>query len=137
MVAGIAAQLGILIIFSIIGIDMILLGRKNRLEHSVEGLNLRRLAIGMILADTTLIIRGVYRTIELAEGWSGYLITTERFFIALDAVMMLLCLIFLAYGHPAFTLPVSAGTVAASDLVAHRRTDVEKDRASDRSAKAT
>ena len=59
MVAGIAAQLGILIIFSIIGIDMILvrrstgrrtdsvqLGRKNRLEHSVEGLNLRRLAIG-------------------------------------------------------------------------------------------
>ena len=56
---------------------------------------LRRRKVQLIIAATVLavvviVIRSIYRTIELLQGWSGYLITTERFFIALDGAMMVL-----------------------------------------------
>lgn len=34
--------------------------------------------------------RCIYRVIELSQGWSGYLITTERFVLLLDGMMLLL-----------------------------------------------
>ena len=34
------------------------------------------------------VVRSVYRTVELSEGWVGYLITHESYFIGLDGVMM-------------------------------------------------
>lgn len=43
-----------------------------------------------------------YRTVELAEGWTGYLIQHEPFFIGLDAIMSTLAMVSLAVGHPGF-----------------------------------
>jgi hypothetical protein len=37
---------------------------------------------------TCMVIRGVYRTMELLQGWRGYLITHERFAIGLEGSMM-------------------------------------------------
>ncbi|KAK5455815.1 hypothetical protein LTS15_005132 [Exophiala xenobiotica] len=42
----------------------------------------------MLLSFVSLYIRCVYRTVQLAEGWLGYLSTHERFFLALDAALM-------------------------------------------------
>ncbi|KAI9689668.1 MAG: hypothetical protein M1820_010097 [Bogoriella megaspora] len=44
------------------------------------------------LAVGCMITRGVYRAIELLQGWQGHLITTERYFIALDGAMMIIAL---------------------------------------------
>ncbi|RCK60648.1 Sphingoid long-chain base transporter RSB1 [Candida viswanathii] len=45
-------------------------------------------------------VRCIYRVIELAEGWRGYLITHEEYIFVLDALMALLtCVIYVVY-HP-------------------------------------
>lgn len=45
-------------------------------------------------------VRCIYRVIELAEGWSGFLITHEVYFMILDALMMgLTCLVLIPF-HP-------------------------------------
>jgi hypothetical protein len=36
------------------------------------------------------VIRSIYRTIELTEGWTGFLIKHESYFIGLDGVMMVI-----------------------------------------------
>jgi hypothetical protein len=35
-----------------------------------------------------IIMRSIYRTVELAGGWTGHVIETERYFIALDGAPM-------------------------------------------------
>ncbi|KAK4167971.1 RTA1 like protein-domain-containing protein [Cladorrhinum sp. PSN259] len=48
-----------------------------------------KLVLGsMFVAFIMIYVRSIYRTIELAEGWSGHLITHEGYFIALDAALM-------------------------------------------------
>lgn len=44
----------------------------------------------MVSSVVTIYIRSIYRTVELLQGWRGYLIVHERYFIALDAAMMAL-----------------------------------------------
>jgi len=51
-----------------------------------------------------MIVRGVYRSIELIEGWRGYLITTERYFIALDGSMMIIAVAAFNFAHPGLLL---------------------------------
>lgn len=48
-----------------------------------------------------ILIRSVYRTIELLQGWRGYLITRERYFIALDGAMILVSLLVYNLLNPA------------------------------------
>lgn len=47
-------------------------------------------------------VRCIYRVIELAQGWSGELITHEVYFIILDALMMSLATTILTVFHPGF-----------------------------------
>ncbi|CAM9014016.1 unnamed protein product [Wickerhamomyces anomalus] len=49
-------------------------------------------------------IRCIYRVVELAEGWSGYLITHESFLFFLDALMIALTSFTLLIFHPGFAL---------------------------------
>ncbi|KAK6201372.1 putative transporter or flippase transmembrane protein [Scheffersomyces amazonensis] len=57
----------------------------------------------MILLSVVLVyIRCIYRVVELAQGWKGYLITHEVYVMTLDALMILLtCIIYSIY-HPSF-----------------------------------
>jgi len=50
-------------------------------------------------------IRSIYRTIELLQGWSGYLITHQRYFIALDGSMMVPAVSIFNFVHPAWFMP--------------------------------
>lgn len=63
------------------------------------------LLLGVAWATLMIYIRCIYRSIELSEGWSGRIITTERYFIWLDGLMMVLCMLGLAVSHPGFLLP--------------------------------
>ena len=47
-----------------------------------------------------MIIRGIYRSIELLQGWRGYLITHERYAIALEGCMMIIAVAIFNVFHP-------------------------------------
>uniref|UniRef100_A0A060TAK6 Sphingoid long-chain base transporter RSB1 n=1 Tax=Blastobotrys adeninivorans TaxID=409370 RepID=A0A060TAK6_BLAAD len=49
-------------------------------------------------------IRCVYRVAELSEGWNGYLIVTERYFLVLDGLFVFLGTLSLTIIHPGFAL---------------------------------
>lgn len=51
-----------------------------------------------------LFIRSIYRTIELADGWTGKIITTEVYFNVLDGTMIVLAMFALNFFHPGMLL---------------------------------
>lgn len=65
-----------------------------------------------LLSVTCMVIRGVYRTMELMQGWRGYLITTERFAIALEGVMMLIAVAIFNLYNPGLLLAKARETQA-------------------------
>jgi hypothetical protein len=58
-----------------------------------------------VLSIVCIYIRSIYRTIELSQGWSGYLITHESYFIALDGAMMIFSVAVFNVLHPGWLLP--------------------------------
>ncbi|GAA5823601.1 hypothetical protein JCM11251_000693 [Rhodosporidiobolus azoricus] len=103
MVAGVAIQLFAMICFCILGLDVWRRARKDRSyqnrPHPQQG-RLRAIAFGLTFSSIWLLIRCIYRVIELAEGWTGYLMTHEPYFCVLDAM----CMVF-AQGVFMFTWP--------------------------------
>lgn len=60
--------------------------------------------IAVTISFVMIYIRSVYRTIELAQGWTGYLITHEGYFIGLDAAIMVVAVIVFIPIDPAVML---------------------------------
>jgi hypothetical protein len=58
----------------------------------------------IIISDIAIVLRGVYRVIELAQGWRGYLITTEPWLYGFDTALMAICMGIWVVGHPGITL---------------------------------
>lgn len=65
----------------------------------------RILLAGVAWATVMIYIRGIYRSVELSQGWSGYVITHEAYFIWLDGFVMVLCMAGLTVAYPGFLLP--------------------------------
>ncbi|KAK4055686.1 hypothetical protein OIV83_000232 [Microbotryomycetes sp. JL201] len=91
MVAGVCIQLAAMLAFVICAIVFWRRVRQDpELPHRLRGNKTKWLAYGSAWASFWILLRCVYRVIELAEGWTGYLITTEPFFWGLDAIPMVL-----------------------------------------------
>ena len=58
----------------------------------------------VVISDIAIILRAIYRVIELAQGWRGYLITTEPWFYGFDTALMIICMGVWVIGHPGITL---------------------------------
>jgi hypothetical protein len=87
MVAGILFQLASILVF--VSLFVVVIFRTLRTKG--EFLTQRRvqwIIAAMVLSVVLIVTRSIYRTIELLQGWSGYLITTQRYFIALDGAVM-------------------------------------------------
>ncbi|TNY22111.1 RTA1 like protein-domain-containing protein [Rhodotorula diobovata] len=110
MVAGIAFQLACMIAFSGLALDVYRRARRDRSyrsrPHAQEG-RLTRVGWGLAWATGWIIVRGIYRTVELAEGWTGYLITHEPYFAVLDSMAMVLCQAVFCVAWPAKERPVA------------------------------
>lgn len=104
MVAGIVFQLFSITIFVVCAVDFIRRTMRNRLLQSVNG-SVMPLFAAMILSIVCIYIRSIYRTIELVQGWDGYLITHETYFIALDGAMMVVSVGIFNVLHPGWMLP--------------------------------
>ncbi|KAG6327927.1 hypothetical protein ID866_11162 [Astraeus odoratus] len=75
--------------------------REDRLDQWTRT---RWLVVGLIAETTFLFVRSVYRTVELSNGWSGPIISTEVYFNVFDGAMMTLALFTMNLIHPGFFL---------------------------------
>ncbi|WVQ79504.1 hypothetical protein IAT38_001603 [Cryptococcus sp. DSM 104549] len=64
---------------------------------------------GTAVCSLMIIIRGIYRTVELIQGWDGYLIEHEVYQDTLDGIPMFIALVAIAIFHPGFFLPRRRG----------------------------
>jgi hypothetical protein len=119
MVAGIVFQLFSITIFVFCAVDFVRRTMRRRLLQSLTG-SVIPLFAAMVLSITCIYIRSIYRTIELLQGWSGYLITHESYFIALDGAMMIVSVAVFNVLHPGWLLPSgrtisSKGEISSTD----------------------
>ncbi|KAF8463416.1 RTA-like protein [Gautieria morchelliformis] len=127
MLIGIGLQLAGIMVYIILGTEFELrfhlqrplrsktLGRSSQADSSssdiekpvniIEGCGglTRRQSImvtGLVISTATVVIRSIYRVIELAGGWNGVIITTEKYFNILDAAPIVIAMFMLNICHP-------------------------------------
>lgn len=109
MVAGIVFQLFSVTIFVLCAADFIRRSLRHNLLQQLTG-SVVPLLGAMILSVICIYVRSIYRTIELSQGWSGYLITHESYFIGLDGAMMTVAVVIFNVIHPGWLLPSNEKT---------------------------
>lgn len=83
-------------------IDYMYVKRYHNLRLEPDRWQFRYFTLAMSFAVLTIFTRCVYRLCELSEGWSGYLITHEWYFIILDALMIALATVAMTIFHPGY-----------------------------------
>ncbi|KAJ4488398.1 RTA1-domain-containing protein [Lentinula aciculospora] len=112
MLGGIVFQLAVITVYVICGAECFIRYLRDqpiRDSGTLHEGNIRRgvltkylqVQIGALAFMTTCLwIRSVYRTIELADGWTGRIITTQVYFNVLDGAMVTLAIFTLNFAHP-------------------------------------
>ena len=111
MVAGIIFQMASITIFTMLLIVFLL-----RVRHEKFHRNLKLLVGAMIFSVVMIYIRSAYRTVELLQGWSGYLITHQIYFIVLDGGLMVLAVAIFNLLNPGWLLNSVSGGMATPDM---------------------
>jgi hypothetical protein len=127
MVAGILFQTGSITIFVVCAIDFLRRVMRANLLHTMRG-TVVPLLVAMVFSVLFIYIRSIYRAIELLQGWSGYLITTQRYFIALDGAMMVLAVAVFNVVHPGWFMPKQDGNnkVVVSEAVSEEEASITR-----------
>ncbi|KAI1392995.1 RTA1-domain-containing protein [Hypoxylon trugodes] len=100
MVAGVFFQLAAMIVFTLLTMDFLRKSSKFGIPQEYN-----KIIMALVISLLAIFARNIFRTVELLEGWRGYLITHEVYFIALDGALMVLAVgIFLPF-DPARTIP--------------------------------
>jgi hypothetical protein len=68
---------------------------------------MKSMLFGLGISTALIYIRSVYRVIELSDGWSGHIITTEWYFNFFDATMIMTAMFCLNFFHPGRLLGLS------------------------------
>ncbi|KAI5249980.1 RTA1-domain-containing protein [Aureobasidium subglaciale] len=101
MVAGIDFQLASVIIFSILFFLFLYRASvKRKIPAFRDDGDMKMLVAVTSFAILLIVMRSIYRTVELAGGWTGRVIETERYFIALDGAPMAALVIAYNILHP-------------------------------------
>jgi len=101
MVAGIDFQLASVLIFAaLFALVMRRATSGGKASVFATDRNMKTLVAVTTFAILLIVMRSIYRTVELADGWSGKVITTQRYFVALDGAPMLTLLIAYNIFHP-------------------------------------
>ncbi|KAF4448820.1 hypothetical protein F53441_7812 [Fusarium austroafricanum] len=122
MVAGVIFQLASMSVFVAFAIDFLFRSIKQGILKSRKQSAIPILS-AMTLSLLCIYVRSIYRTIELSEGWMGYLITHERYFVALDGAMMVIAVAVFNLVHPATFSPQSSVSDTGEWLDITRRSE--------------
>ncbi|KZV75157.1 RTA1-domain-containing protein [Peniophora sp. CONT] len=112
MLGGIIFQLVCIIIYSTLAAEFLWHYAKDRPfraaiayeRRSQTPYRLKVMLLGMGIMTVLLLIRSIYRTAELADGWDGIIINTEWPFDIFDGAMIALAMITLNVIHPGWFL---------------------------------
>jgi len=129
MVGGIIAQLVFTILFGFVLFIVLWRGRA-QIKPSKP---LTALSAATSTAVLCMIARGVYRAIELAQGWRGELITNEVYFCVLDGALMLIAVGIFNFWNPG-TLLERERAARGEEQVPSPVADEEKTRPGDSSS---
>ncbi|KAK0488432.1 RTA1-like protein [Armillaria novae-zelandiae] len=108
MLIGVAFQLAVITLYSILGIEFFaryltdtpVQKREWDQKRGDLTLNLRLMITALAFSTICLFIRAEYRVIELEDGWGGRIITTEVYFNVLDGAMIALAIYVVNFFHP-------------------------------------
>jgi hypothetical protein len=126
MLGGIAAQLFAIVVYVTMATEILLRLKYNAPFRYVEqprllekgyravSKKLQLMLGGMAFCTLCIFIRSVYRTVELANGWNGPVISTERYFDWLDGGMVTLAIYTLNFCHPGILLEKEDSTAYVS-----------------------
>ncbi|KAA1471517.1 RTA1-domain-containing protein [Dentipellis sp. KUC8613] len=76
----------------------------NQVMSSKAEKRLELMVGGLAFMGILLVIRSIYRAIELTDGWNGRIISTQVYFNVLDGGMVTLAFFTLNFFHPGFLL---------------------------------
>ncbi|CZR66914.1 related to phospholipid-translocating ATPase [Phialocephala subalpina] len=123
MMIGLVFQVVTLAIFGIMALDVWsrISKYKGEFTQSAEAMrNSKRfkgLIASIMVAYSTILIRCIYRTAEMAGGWSNPIMQDQISFIILDGVMCVVAVLALNAFHPGFLFQQSYATVKAEGNV--------------------
>ncbi|KAL8642821.1 MAG: hypothetical protein Q9228_000517 [Teloschistes exilis] len=83
MVAGIVFQLASITVFVYFFFVFL-----KRVRSQVLPRNMKILVLAACFSVVMIYVRSIYRTVELLQGWDGYLITHQVYFVVLDGALM-------------------------------------------------
>ncbi|KAG0700332.1 RTA1 like protein-domain-containing protein [Suillus ampliporus] len=124
MLGGIVAQLFAIVVYVTLAAEFLLrlkynapfryVDKSHILEkgQSTESKNSQLMLFGVGFCTLCIFIRSVYRTVELANGWAGPVISTERYFDWLDGALVTLAIYTLNFMHPGIWLKKDDPTVS-------------------------
>ncbi|KAI5998513.1 RTA-like protein [Pisolithus orientalis] len=95
---------------------------EKRCAKIVEWHIVKWLILGLVIQMFCLIVRSAYRTVELSNGWSGPIISTEAYFNVFDGLMMVIAVYTMNLIHPGpflGTLPEKPGVTGGVDWPQH------------------
>jgi len=132
MVAGIVFQLFTMTVFAALVMDFlrrVYLGRglvgkgegsdeeQGRRKGSLDR-PIKLVLVSLFVSFVMIYVRSIYRTIELAEGWTGYLMKHEGYFIGLDATLMVVAVgVFLVFDPAVLLKDEKTGSKVPGSLI--------------------
>ncbi|KAJ7106582.1 RTA1 like protein-domain-containing protein [Mycena epipterygia] len=120
MLGGIGFQFAVIIMFSTLALDFVcryVVDQPRRAgKRGVLTPRLKVMLVALGFSTMTLIIRSVYRIVELTGGWDGTIIHTETYFNVFDGGMVVLAIFTLNFAHPGRLLRRSPVKTEAIDL---------------------
>ncbi|KAJ4497612.1 RTA1 like protein-domain-containing protein [Lentinula lateritia] len=81
-------------------------------DRGAMDFKLEIMSAALLLSTICIFIRAVYRTIELTDGWSGKIISTQRYFNVLDGAMIIIAMYIMNIAHPALLLDTNLSEFA-------------------------
>jgi len=110
MLVGIIIQMIAVTIYMFLAIEFILRYVKDKPFERPNNLpptgnyyldsKMKMMLLGLGISSVLIYIRSMYRVIELSDGWSGHIITTEWYFNVFDAAMIITAMFCLNFFHP-------------------------------------
>ncbi|KAI0893608.1 RTA1-domain-containing protein [Annulohypoxylon nitens] len=100
MVAGVIFQLVAMTIFTLFTLDFLRRSSKFGMPQEYN-----KIIIALFVSLAAIFARSIFRAVELMEGWTGYLMMHEAYFIALDGALMVLAVVIFLPFDPARTIP--------------------------------
>ncbi|KAJ4490779.1 RTA1-like protein, partial [Lentinula aciculospora] len=76
-------------------------------DRGLMDTKLEIMTTALVFSTICIFIRAVYRTIELSDGWSGRIISTQLYFNVLDGAMIVAAMYTINIAHPGLLLDTS------------------------------